>query len=312
MSNNYLWVEKYRPSTVDDYIFHSDSQKKTIKTLLENGDIPHLMFHGIQGTGKTTLSKIIVNALPIDMDIDVKKINASDENNVDTIRSKIKSFAQGYPVGKFKVIRLEECDYLTPAAQAILRDILEEYAGNCRFIATCNNINRIIKPLQSRFQTYEYKAPSKNDILVYAGTILTKEDVKFELDTLQKFVDIYYPDIRKIVNELQACSITGELKVDEESGADYKFDFIEQIERSDFRAIRKYLKDTGIDQGEYENLYEFFYQNIEKSKTFNDDINKYEAALTSIGNYLYRHAMVAFPYVNFDCMLIQLQKIADQ
>lgn len=308
MQKNRLWVESYRPASADKFIFHSDLQKKQIMKMINEKQIPHLLFSGVQGSGKTTLSRILVNELNVD-DADLLTINASDENSVDTIREKIINFTQLFPMGEFKVVQLEEADYLSLPAQAILRNVMEEYSDTCRFISTCNYENKIIPALKSRMQHFHFKAPDIGEVLVYAAEILINEGVQFEIDVLEKYVAAAYPDVRKIVNLLQQ-NVTPEktLPAPEtiESG-DYKFNILSFIESGDFVGIRKLVIDNASRE-EYEDVYRFLHDNIHKAPQCVKNNDAYESAIVLIASYLYKHGIIADPVINFSALIFELKQ----
>jgi len=213
--NNSLWVEKYRPRKLDEYV-GNEHLKEKVSDYLKNGEVPHLLFFGKAGTGKTTLAKLIVNSINCDYII----INASDENNVDTVRNKVKNFASTIGFKDSKIVILDEFDYMTPNAQAILRNLMETFSKHCRFILTCNYVEKVISPIRSRTQEFQIVPPTKKDVAVQISQILTKEGVKFELKDLVPVIDSSYPDIRKIINTCQLNSSKGVLKLDTSSVID--------------------------------------------------------------------------------------------
>lgn len=170
-TNNTLWVEKYRPKKLEDYV-GNDHLKQKISDYISTGDVPHLLLFGKAGTGKTTLAKLIVNSINCDFMI----INASDENNVDTVRNKVKSFASTIGFKDTKIIILDEFDYMTPNAQAILRNLMETFSRHCRFILICNYVEKVIDPIQSRCQTFQIVPPTKRDVAIQISKILGAED----------------------------------------------------------------------------------------------------------------------------------------
>jgi replication factor C small subunit len=236
--NNSLWVEKYRPNKLEDYV-GNEHLKEKVKLYIESGDIPHLLFYGKAGTGKTTLAKMIVKSIECDYLI----INASDENGIDTIRDKIKGFASSMGFKPFKILILDEADYLTPNGQAALRNVMETFSKHCRFILTCNFVEKVIEPIQSRCQTFQIVPPTKKDVAVQISKILNSEAVKFEPKDLVPIIDSAYPDIRKIINTCQLNSIKGELKVDTQNllETDYKMKVLEILKSSDDKR-NKYMK----------------------------------------------------------------------
>jgi replication factor C small subunit len=204
-----LWVEKYRPMDLSTYV-GNEHLKEKVKAYLESEDVPHLLLYGKAGTGKTTLAKIVVN----NIDCDYMYINASDENKVDDVRNKIKTFASSVGFKSLKVIILDECDYLTPNAQAALRNLMETFSKHCRFILTCNYVERIIDPIQSRCQSYKVVPPSKKEVAQQMVNILTQENCQFELDDIALIVNAGYPDIRRVINSAQRQIVDNKLKID--------------------------------------------------------------------------------------------------
>jgi replication factor C small subunit len=259
-----LWTEKYRPYKLEDYV-GNEHLKSKVAGYLENGDIPHLLLYGKAGTGKTTLAKLIVNS----MDCDYMIINASDENNVDTVRNKVKNFASTIGFRQSKIIILDEFDYMTPNAQAILRNLMETFSKHCRFILTCNYVEKVIDPIQSRCQTFQIVPPTKKDVAVQISKILQSESVKFEIKDLVPIIDAGYPDIRKIINTCQLNSIKGELKVDVQNllENDYKMKILEILKSKDDKR-NKYMKlrQTLIDSRatDFTELYTLLYDKVEE------------------------------------------------
>ena len=303
-----LWVEKYRPTTIDEYIFHDKALQSAITKMLADKSIPHLLLSGVQGSGKTTLSQILVRELDID-DTDVLVINASDENSVDTIRDKIKGFISTYAMGEFKVVCLEEADYITLAGQGVMRSMMEEYADVARFILTCNYENKIIPAIKSRCQHFRFKAGDKLDITEYAAGVLMAEKVKFDIGSLDKFVAIGYPDIRKIVNLLQQhTNEAGVLQLPQQDEAgDYKFKLLDCIARDKWLDARLLCCENVVAE-EWEEVYRFLYENLEKAPKFTDK-NKWESGIVIIADHLYKHGIVADPEINAAAMFIRLTQV---
>lgn len=270
--------------------------------------IPHLLLSGVQGTGKTTLSLLFVSQLDID-DSDVLKLNASDENSVDVMREKIKNFVSTFGFGHLKIVQLEEADYLTPNSQAILRNIMEEYSDTTRFILTCNYENKIIPAIKSRCQQLKFKAPNRDDVSELIATILLKEKVTFDLDLLDKYVAVGYPDIRKIINLVQQYSVNGKLHQPNEQSedSDYRFELLDCLETGDWATMRK-VACGNVATEEWEDVYRFLYENLNRCKKFTKT-EKWEEGIVVIAEHLHKHALVADPEINAAAMFIRLGKI---
>ncbi len=303
-----IWSEKYRPKTINEYVFHDSTLKNSVLKMINERNIPHLLLSGVQGSGKSTLSSVLLNELNVDP-MDILSINASDENDVDTMRNKIKSFISTYAMGDFKVVRLEEADYLTPNAQGVLRAMMEDYADVARFVLTCNYENKIIPPLKSRCQHFRFAKPDVDDVKVYVYEILTSESVKFTGALLEKYVAIGYPDIRKIVNLLQQYTIDGKLQPPETKGETkgYKFALLEHIETGNWIDARKVVC-AEVAREEWEDVYRFLYENLDKSPSFSSR-DKWEAGIVVIADHLYKHSIVADPEINAAAMFIRLGQL---
>ena len=260
--NNSLWVEKYRPTTLDTYI-GNDHLKSKVEVYLESGDLPHLLLYGKAGTGKTTLAKLLVN----NIECDHLYINASDENNVDTVRTKVKNFASTIGFKDFKIIILDECDYITPNAQAALRNLMETFSKHCRFILTCNFVERIIDPIQSRCQLFEIIPPSKTEVAQRLNEILEEEEINYELQDLKILIDSNYPDIRRTINSAQRNVVDLQLKLDTISiiQNDYKLKLLEILKIEDkknaFKNIRQLLADNQV--RDFADLFRLLYDEVD-------------------------------------------------
>lgn len=302
-----LWVEKYRPTSIEEYIFHDENFKKSIQRMIVDQSIPHLLLSGVQGSGKTTLAKIFTSALKME-DTDVIIINASDENSVEVMRDKIKSFVSTFAMGNFKIVNLEEADYLSPNAQAVLRQLMEEYSDTARFILTCNYENKIIPAIKSRCQQFRFTKPDRDAVAEFAAKVLLSEKVKFTLELLDGYVAVGYPDIRKIINLLQQNTIDGKLlSLDMTETGDYKFKLLELIETGDWINARKLACDQ-VSTEEWEDVYKFLYENLNKSPSFTTR-DKWEAGIVIIADHLYKHGLVADPEINAAAMFIRLGQV---
>ncbi|PPD53421.1 MAG: hypothetical protein CTY12_04895 [Methylotenera sp.] len=303
-----LWTEKYRPKIIGEYIFHNPTYKSQIMKMINEKNIPHILMSGVQGSGKTTLAFILIEEMGLD-ESDVKIINASDENSVDVIRDKVKDFVSTAPMGDFKIILLEEADYISHNGQAALRRLMEEYSDNARFILTCNYLHRIIPAIQSRCTAkFQFKTADKDDIAEYLISVLARERVVFDLDLLDKYIAAGYPDVRNILGALQQYSVDGKLHPpasDNETGvSDYKFTLIDLIEKDKWVDARKIVC-TNVAKEEYEDVYRFLYENIQRAPKFKND-ELWEEAILIIAEHLFKHASVADAEINAAAMFIKL------
>ena len=262
--DNSLWVEAYRPIKLVDYVGNAHLKSK-IEGYLETGDVPHLLLHGRAGTGKTTLAKLIVKSV----DCDYMVINASDENNVDTVRNKVKNFASSMGFKKWKIVILDEFDYMSPNAQAILRNLMETFSQHCRFILTCNYVEKVIDPIQSRCQSFQIVPPTKKDVAIQISKILGAEGVEFEPKDLVPIIDAGYPDIRKIINTCQLNSNKGKLQVDTQNllENDYKIKVLDILKSKDDKR-NKYtnMRQTIIDSRvtDFSELFTLLYEKVDE------------------------------------------------
>jgi replication factor C small subunit len=298
--SNYLWVEKYRPSSLDNYI-GNEHLKSKVKIYLESGDLPHLLFFGKAGTGKTTLAKLLVN----NIECDYLYINASDENSVDTVRNKVRQFASTVGFKDLKIIILDECDYITPNAQAALRNLMETFSKHCRFILTCNYVERIIDPIQSRCQSFQIIPPSKSEVAKHLHDILIEENVTDTMEDIKVLVDSGYPDIRRVINSAQRNVVNGNLKLDTSSiiQNDYKLKLLKILEtqnkKNAFKEIRQLLVDNKIT--DFADLFRLLYDEV-------DNYGKGHVAecILIIARYEVSDSQVVDKEINAMAMVIEL------
>ena len=300
MSEHSLWVEKYRPTDLSTYI-GNEHLKEKVKVYLESEDVPHLLLYGKAGTGKTTLAKIITS----NIDCDYLYINASDENNVDNVRTKIKNFASSVGFKSLKVIILDEADFLTPNAQAALRNLMETFSKHTRFILTCNYVERIIDPIQSRCQSFKVVPPSRKEVAVHLTKILDEENCVYKLDDLALIVNAGYPDIRRVINSAQRQIVNSRLKVDINSVIqnDYKIQLLDKLSSSvKFNDIRQLIADNSI--SDYSELYKLLYDEVE---TYCD--NNIAECILNIAEAQYQDVNVVDKEINFMSLIIRLLRV---
>jgi replication factor C small subunit len=303
-----LWVEKYRPKTIEDYVFKDESQKRQVKAWIKESSIPHLLFSGSAGIGKTTLAKVLLHELGIE-DYDLLEMNASRENRIDDMRDKITNFVQMIPFGPFKVVLLDEADYLTPASQAILRGLMETYSSTSRFILTCNYRNKIIPAIHSRCQGYHVEKTDQVEFTARVATILLTENIDFDMDTLDTYVKLTYPDLRKCINQVQQ-NITEDKKLatptaGDSAAADYKIDMVELFKKGKIKEARTLLCGR-VRPEEIEDIYTWMYQNLD---LFGQSEEQKDSALLVIKQGLVDHTLIADPEINLAATLVKLARL---
>lgn len=306
-----LWVEKYRPKNLDDLIFENESDKKFFRNVIKTGQLPNVLFYGIQGTGKSTLSKILKSELNVN-DADVLLVKCSKETGVDNLREKVSRFAECMPIGNFRLVQMEEADKLSEAGQDALRHIIEDNSDNCRFIFTCNYVNRIKEPVRSRLQEFNFKAPEKDAVILKMAEILENEniDVDASLESLEKIVDTCYPDIRKTIQVLSQCVDDGKIiwKTDLAENNDYKFQLLDLMIAGKFDSIRKLVCSSVNNIAEIEELYKWLYQNIHKVPKFKNNEEQKKAIIT-IADYLDKHSRSVHADITLDALFCSLEAI---
>ena len=294
-----LWVEKYRPQILENYV-GNEIIKNKIADYLTQGSIQNLLFHGVAGTGKTTLAKLIAKNL----NCDLLYLNASDERGIDTIREKIIPFASTMGFNDVKIVILDEADYLTPQAQATLRNTIESCSKTTRFILTCNYLERIISPLQSRCQTFEITPPSKQEVNYHLIDVMKTEEVDCSANDLQNVVNTHYPDIRKIINTIQGSIVDGEIKIDDNSLKNTQLgdQIVEALEKKlKLSVIRQMLADSGA--REFDGLFKVLYDNVSKYT------NREGEAILIIAKYQYEYTFVLEKEICIAAMLNKLLEI---
>ena len=306
-NKNNLWVEKYRPHKLEDYVFHDESHRKFFNKIIGEQSIPHLLLTGVQGIGKTTIAQILLTECKVNP-LDILEISP-DDNDVETMRQKIHSFITAFPMGEYRVVVLEEAAKMSLSSQNMLNRYMEDYVDEARFILTANQENRIIPSVKSRCQHVRFSAPDKEDVTECVAKILMSEKIKFNLELLDQYVTAGYPDIRKIIHLLQQNSNDGKLdslNADRELG-DYKFELLNLLETDNWQAARTVVCEN-VTSEDWENVYRFLYDNLEKSTKF-DKRDNWEAGIVIIADHLYKHSICADPEINAAAMFIRLSQV---
>jgi replication factor C small subunit len=304
-----LWTERYRPHTLDGYVFTDPTQREQIDYFVKEQSVPHLLFTGPAGTGKTTLAKILVNSLDIDP-YDFLQVNASRDNGVDFLKNKIEGFVSTMPFGDLKIVLLDEADYLSHNAQAILRGLMETYQSQARFILTANLAHKIIGPLKSRCQQIVIDKTDQTEFTARAATVLVTEEVEFDLDTLDSYVKATYPDLRSCLKLLQTNSVSGKLTISKTSSgsgsADHKLEVIKLFKQGRIRDARTLLC-THTAPEEMEEIFRWMYDNLD---LWGATAEQQDQAILIIRKGLVNHPIVADPEINLSATIVELSQIS--
>ena len=300
-----LWVEKYRPTDISTYVFRDEAQRKQVQNWINDGGIPHLLFSGSPGTGKTTLAKVLINELKVEKN-DVLYINASRDNGVEMIRKRISAFSETMPWGEFKVILLDEADHISPEGQAALRGVMEQYHASVRFILTCNYPNMIIPALHSRCQGFHIEQLDQNDFTLRVGEILADNKVTFDIETLDAMVRANYPDLRKTINTVQMTIVDNNLVMPDDNAntSEWRIKMVELFKAGKIQEARKLIiKSARAD--EYNDIFTWLYKNLD---LYTKDDFQYDSCVLAIREGMIKHTQVADPEINLSATMIEISR----
>ena len=304
-----IWANKYRPNSLSEFVFQNNNHKDKFSEYLETKNIPNLLLSGNCGVGKSTIARLLINNIidKSNIDFDVKVINASKDNGVDYVRNNISSFIESYPMGEIKIVLLEEADYLSQSAQAILRSLTEDYSDSVRFIITCNYPNKLIPPLKSRFTQYHFNDMPIEDMILRVGEILVDEKVEINLPIIEKCVNTCYPDLRQVLVSIQDCVVNGQL-VDKpiSNSEEWSNSCLDYLLLKQWDNIQ-HMVETIIPDTDFEKFYEMLYCNVASIAEKHSAL--YDMYIVTIAEHLHRHSTYAIPYINAVACILKLKSI---
>ena len=304
-----LWVEKYRPKTLKEYVVRDDTQRQQIQSWINDKAIPHLLLSGAPGVGKTTLAKVLFNELEVS-GYDILEINASRENSVDTVREKINNFVQIMPFGDYKYVLLDEADYMSPNGQAALRGVMETYHTSARFIITCNYPNRVIPAIHSRCQGFHMETIDRTEFTARVAEILIAEQTEQDIDTLDTYVKATDPDLRKCINMIQQNCRDGKLQSPQKGDSgqqDYRLQMVELFKAGKINEARKLVCAQARPE-ECEEIYRWLYDNLD---IISKEDELQDKAVLIIKQGLVDHSFVADPEINLASVMIKLARLSN-